>query len=101
MIIWIIIVVVGIATYVFRLSGIALLTGRTIPPSLQRALRFVPVTVLPAMIAQEVMLVGGTLSLANERLIAGVVAAAVAWYTKNVMLTIIIGMGILLVFQVM
>jgi branched-subunit amino acid transport protein len=98
---WLIIVVVGIATYAIRVSGIALLAGRTIPTGIQRALRFVPMTVLPAMIAQEVILVAGTpdISLSNERLLAGLVAAAVAWRTKNVLVTIVVGMGSMLLLQ--
>ena len=41
---------------------------------------------------------GGVLdvSLANERLLAGALAALVAWGTKNVTLTILVGMGALL-----
>lgn len=101
MAIWIIIISVGIATYLLRLSSIPLMGRIDVPPSWQRVLRFVPVTVLPAMIAQELVLHSGMpdLSLHNARLLAGLFAVFVAWRTKNVILTIVSGMGVLLIVQ--
>jgi branched-subunit amino acid transport protein len=40
------------------------------------------------------------LSISNPRLVAGIVAIIVAWVTKNVVVTILAGMGVLLLFQV-
>jgi branched-subunit amino acid transport protein len=65
---------------------------------LERALRFVPVAVLVALIVPDLLqppAVGATVPL-NPRLPAGIVAAAVAWYTRNVTLTIVVGMATLL-----
>lgn len=94
---WLVIIVIGVFTYATRLSFIALVGTQTFPPLLQRALRFVPVTVLPAIIAQELVFydAAGGLSLHNPRLLAGLIAAAVAWRTRNVLLTIAVGMGAL------
>ncbi len=39
------------------------------------------------------------LSIQNERLIAALIAGAVAWYAKNVWLTVGIGMGALWLLQ--
>ena len=39
------------------------------------------------------------LSLGNTRLLAGIVAILVAWFTKNTLLTILAGMLALLLFQ--
>ncbi len=39
------------------------------------------------------------LSLGNTRLLAGVIAILVAWYTKNTLLTILAGMLALLILQ--
>lgn len=101
MTIWIIILITGVLTYAMRFSGISLLQKHSLPPLLEQGLRFVPVTVLPAIIAQEIILTNGTpdISLANIRLVAGIVAALVAWFTKNIILTIIVGMGVLLLLQ--
>jgi branched-subunit amino acid transport protein len=61
---------------------------------LRQALRFVPAAVLSAIILPEVVQPAGVLdlSLGNERLLAGLVAVVVAWYTRNVLWTIGAGM---------
>jgi branched-subunit amino acid transport protein len=67
----------------------------------QRALRFVPAAVLSAIIFPELLVWDGTLFLspANPRLIAGILAALIAWRTKNVLFTIGVGMVVLLALQ--
>ncbi len=61
-----------------------------------------PPAVLSAIIFPELLRPGGTfdLSFGNVRLLAGVLAAGVAWRTKNVLLTIGVGMVALWVLQV-
>jgi branched-subunit amino acid transport protein len=61
----------------------------------------VPPAALTAIILPELLTPGGTLdiSLNNHRLIAGLLAIIVAWRTKNIFLTIIIGMAALLIMQ--
>ncbi|NOY99992.1 MAG: AzlD domain-containing protein [Chloroflexi bacterium] len=99
--IWLTMVAVGVLTFATRLSFIAILERWKTPPVLQRALRFVPAAVLAAIIVPELALYDGTLDAApvNPRLLAGAVAMIVAWKTKNVVWTIIAGMGVLLVLQ--
>jgi branched-subunit amino acid transport protein len=98
---WLIFLAAGLLTYLTRLSFIALL-GKWQPPGLlQRALRFVPPAVLTAILFPELLIRQGNLivSPANPRLVAGLVAALVAWRTKNVILTICVGMVALLGLQ--
>ena len=91
---WLIIIAMGVVTFGIRLLPIVLLGRIEIPVVVQRALRFVPPAVLSAIIAPELLMLGGqfNLSLGNARLIAGVIATLVAWRTKNVLLTIAVGM---------
>src|SRR5437868_7501645 len=87
----------GILTFLTRLSFIAL-HGRVILPAwFTRALTFVPVAVLSAIILPEILVTNGALNvgLLNPRLVAGVVALLIAWRTKNVWATIVVGMGVL------
>lgn len=95
------IVVAGLLTYGQRLSFIALWGRLRLPQGLRRALRFVPVTVLVALIVPDVLMREGTLyvSLENARLLAGLLAAAVAWRTRNVLATIVVGMAALIMLQ--
>lgn len=100
---WLIIIAMGIVTYGIRLLPIALLGRIEIPPVVQRALRFVPPAVLSAIVAPELLMPGGQFDVSpgNARLIAGVIATLVAWRTKNVLLTIAVGMIALWVLNAM
>jgi branched-subunit amino acid transport protein len=98
---WLTMIVIGILTFGIRISFIIVLDRWSPPKVVERALRFVPVAVLSAIIAPEFVLPGGTLdiSLGNLRLLAGIVATLVAWQSKNILWTIIAGMGMLLALQ--
>jgi branched-subunit amino acid transport protein len=91
----------GVLTLATRLSFILFFGKRTISPLLLRAFRFVPVTALSALVFPDVLLVKGALniSLENVRLLAGLLAVVVAWRTKNVLVTILVGMTALLILQ--
>lgn len=92
--IWLVIIIAGLLTYGIRLSFIFLHGKVSMPETLQRALRFVPPAVFTAIFLPELMITDGALNvtLENERLIAGSLAIVVAWRTKNVILTIVVGM---------
>jgi branched-subunit amino acid transport protein len=91
---WFVFIILGILTFLTRLSFISLLDKWQAPPLFQRAMRFVPVAVLTAIILPELVINNGALipSPLNARLIAGGIAIFVAWNTKNTVLTILIGM---------
>src|SRR5438445_5722363 len=93
MALWLTLLRIGVLTYAIRLSFILLLGKMVMPSFLMRALRFVPVAVLSAIILPALFLDGSrlNLSLGNARLLAGVLAAVVAWRTKSALLTIVVG----------
>ena len=95
---WLTMIIVGILTFGIRLSFIIILDRWETPLILQRALRFVPIAVLTAIITPELVMPEGyvDVSLTNLRLLAGIVAMLVAWKTKNIVWTIVAGMGVLL-----
>ena len=99
--IWLTIIGMGIITFAIRLTPIVLLERFELSPRLRQALKFVPAAVLSAIIFPELFMPEGTIdiSLTNERLIAGLIAAVVAWRTKNVLWTIGVGMGVLWLLQ--
>ena len=94
---WIVMLGGMAVTYGIRLSFIALLPAERMPPVLRRALRYVPPAVLSAIILPELIRPDGPLdlTLANSRLLAGLVAAIVAWVSRNIWLTILVGMAVL------
>ncbi|WP_255191482.1 AzlD domain-containing protein [Natronobeatus ordinarius] len=93
--IWAVIVAVGVATYLIRLSFIHLF-GRIneVPPRVKLFLKFVPAAVLAALVAPQLISIGPTVqeTLVDERLLAGVVAGVVAWWTEDILATIVAGM---------
>ncbi|MCA9925026.1 MAG: AzlD domain-containing protein [Anaerolineales bacterium] len=99
--IWLIIIGMGIITYLIRLTPILLLERVGLRDELRQALRFVPAAVLSAIVFPELLMPDGTLdiSLGNERLLAGLLAGVVAWRTKNVLITIAVGMAALWILQ--
>lgn len=98
---WLVILLAGLLTYGTRLSFILLLDRIKVPNWFRRGLRFVPAAVLSAIILPELASRNAVLdlSLRNPQLYAGALAVLVAWRTKNVLLTIIVGMAALLIFQ--
>lgn len=98
--VWLVVAVIGVATFAFRFSFIYLF-GRVdeVPPRIQRALRYVPPAVLAALVAPAIVTLdpdaGVVASLADERLAAGLVAGVVAWRTESLFWTIAVGMGAL------
>lgn len=101
LLLWAVIAGMALITYGLRLSIIALLGWLRMPRIVLHALRFVPPAVLSAIILPEVLRPGGTLSLSlgNARLPAALLAAVVAWRTRNVLLTIGAGMAALWLLQ--
>jgi len=99
--IWLTLIVTGLITYAIRLSFVLFFGKESIPPLLQRFLRYVPAAALSALIFPEVFLRDGAFffSPLNFRIPAALLAILVAWRTRNVFLTILVGMAALLILQ--
>ena len=99
--IWWVMVICGLATFAIRATFIILVGQREIPELLRRALHFIPPAVLTAIILPELVLPRGSLdlSLTNPNLLAGIVATLVAWRTRSVLLTIVVGMAVFWLMQ--
>ncbi|NOH04670.1 MAG: AzlD domain-containing protein [Chloroflexi bacterium] len=99
--IWLVLFIGGLITFGFRFSLIYLFGRFEIPDMMRRALHYVPPAVLSAIIFPELFLHEGALSLAitNTRLVAGLIAIAAAWISRNTLITILVGMAALLLLQ--
>lgn len=89
------------ATFVSRYPPLVI-TGRVaLPERAVQALSFVPVAVLTAIIAPLILLPEGELDLglSNAALVAGIITTLVAWRSKNLLLTIIVGMAVFLIWR--
>jgi len=99
--IWLLFVLLAIGTFALRFSFIYLFGKVEMPDWLRRALRFVPASVLAALVLPALTYPNGALdlSLGNVRLLAGIGGALVAWKTRNVLWTIAVGMVLFWVLQ--
>jgi len=91
-----------VVTFGVRYPVLVWVRRLTLPKIVQRALRFIPPAVLSAIIAPAVFLPNGQrlmLGLDNPRLIASIIAVIVSWRTKNLLLTIVVGMAVLWILQ--
>lgn len=99
--IWLVLIIGGLITFGMRFSFIYLFGRFEVPLTMRRALHYVPPAVLSAIIFPELFMHNDALDLAftNTRLLAGLIAILVAWISKNTLLTIIAGMIVLLILQ--
>ncbi len=96
-----VVILCGAVTFSERGSFLLFQGGKEPHPRLAKALRLVPAAVLPALITPALFMPNGSLdiSLSNPRLLAGVVALAVALWKRSVFLTLVSGLTALWVIQ--
>lgn len=84
-----------IATFSIRYVMFGASSRVKLSPGLLRALRYVPPVVLSAIVVPEVLLSSGELSIGwmNARLVGAIAAILISYTTRNLLLTIIIGMA--------
>lgn len=93
---WLIFILLGLATTLPRAGFIVLGNRFSLPPTLQRALRYAPAAALAAIVVPDVLLVGGSVEPINPKLAAAIAAILVATRWRNPWLPFIIGMAVLL-----
>ncbi len=94
--IWTTIFALGIGTFLIRFSFLGLLGGRDLPEWLTRHLRYVPVAVLPGLVAPLVVwpeATGGQADLARS--LAALTALSIGALTRSVLSAIFGGMAVL------
>ena len=101
MTLWLVILGMTVVTFAGRASFLLLPERVQLPELFVRGLRYVPAAVLTAIWAPELLLQKGVLNLAlgNERLLAGMVAIAVAWRFRVTFGTIVAGLAALHLFD--
>lgn len=99
---WLTIILLTIATiltrgFSFFLFGDAI----KLPPKVQHALRYAPAAALAAIVAPDLLLSGGAVSLSwmNPKLVAGMGAALFFMTTRHLLGTIVVGMALFTVLR--
>ena len=91
---WLLIFLMALVTFVPRYLPFALAGRLKIPDTMERALGFVPIAVLTAIVAQTALVRDGSidLSLGNHHAIAMLAAFVVAVWTRHLFATIGVGL---------
>ena len=98
---WLTMLLAGCVTFLIRLSFIGAAGRISSPAWFGAMLRFVPIAALTALVWPDLLLAHGSLAIGweNPRLVAGLVAAVVAWKTRSIFFTIGAGMPCLWLLQ--
>jgi branched-subunit amino acid transport protein len=97
---WLTIALAGIGTFVARISFLGVAHRIADPPiGVQRVLRMIPPAALAALVLPAFVRPEHQLDLTQPRLFAGIIATAVAFRTKNVLVTLAVGMVAVVLFD--
>lgn len=99
---WWTILLAGVGTFSMRASFLAVAHRLVkVPPKAHRVLRQIPPAALAALVLPAFVRPEGYVDLLQGRFGAGLLAALVAWRTRNAVLTLVVGMGALLLIQLL
>ena len=90
-----------VVTFATRYPALALIGRMPLPQRVFRALQFVPVAVLTAIIAPALIMPEGTIAIDinNTYLIAGLISIVIAGWTRSLLPTIIGGMAAFMIWR--
>jgi branched-subunit amino acid transport protein len=95
--IWIAVVLSGVGTYAMRASFLVFAHRLAdVPPGIQRLLRQIPSAALASIVVPALLRPEGQLDVWQPRFVAGIAAAVVAWKTRNIALTLVVGIGVVM-----
>lgn len=96
---WTVVIIVGVATLGLRFVFIGLFDKVNVPPTLERALRYIAPAVLAALALPAIVRPDGDLTLWNPLVPAAVLGALAAWKTGNIGAAIVVGLPALWLLQ--
>ncbi len=94
---WLALILAGVGTFAIR-AAFPMIADRLVelPVPVARALRMIPPAVLAALVLPAFVRPDGEIDLSQPEFVAGLVAAVVGFATRNVIATLVVGMGVLL-----
>jgi len=91
----------GLVTVIPRVAPLALLRRVGYPKWLQEWLSFIPVTIMAALVAQELFPPGGDPAQSADELLAALACLACAVASRSLFLTVVIGIAALSLLQLL
>jgi branched-subunit amino acid transport protein len=98
---WVTILLAALVSFALRYLPMRLLGKQRLAPWLERALRYVPAATLSGLVFPALLLQNNKLALTftNDRLVAGLLAIVLAYFSRNAVLTIVGGLVALWILQ--
>jgi branched-subunit amino acid transport protein len=86
----------ALVTYIPRLLPVIFLSSKRLPRFLETWLSYIPAAVLAALVSPTLLVDQQRINLASNNIFlwAAIPTALVAWKTKNLFLSVLLGMGI-------
>lgn len=98
---WVVVATAGAATFAIRFFFIGLFGRIAVPPTLERALRYIAPAVLAALTLPAVLSPDGSFDPWNVFVPAAIIGALAAWKTQSIGAGILIGLPALWLLQLL
>ena len=90
---WTLIILLTLGAYAFKVTGLVILGGRTLPPIFERCLALIPAAVVTALVMKDTFTQGQELVLDARALGIGVAVIA-AWRKAPLIVVIVLGAAV-------
>lgn len=90
---WTLIILLTIGAYAFKVTGLVILGGRTLPPIFERCLALIPAAVVTALVMKDTFTQGQELVL-DARALGIAVAGIAAWRKAPLIVVIVLGAAV-------
>ncbi|MEY3071645.1 MAG: hypothetical protein RL473_1752 [Actinomycetota bacterium] len=90
---WTLIILLTIGAYAFKVTGLVILGGRSLPPIFERCLALIPAAVVTALVMKDTFTQGQELVL-DARALGIAVAVIAAWRKAPLIVVIVLGAAV-------
>ena len=90
---WTLIILLAVGAYAFKVTGLIILGGRSLPPVFERCLGLIPAAVITALVMKDTFTVGQDLTL-DARALGIAVAVIAAWRRAPLIVVIVLGAAV-------
>ncbi len=90
---WTLIILLAVGAYAFKVTGLIILGGRSLPPVFERCLCLIPAAIITALVMKDTFTVGQDLTL-DARALGIAVAVIAAWKRAPLILVIVLGAAV-------
>ncbi len=90
---WTLVILLTLGAYAFKVTGLVILGGRTLPPIFERCLALIPAAVVTALVMKDTFTQGQELVL-DARALGIAVAVIAAWRKAPLIVVIVLGAAV-------